>query len=123
MDNNEDGYYSANTSMMSLNEEKEIPTLGGSLQTTGSNAHVHEELEPQQENERPDNTDTDSAYDSESLLGDDTLSLASYITEYRYEHGRRYHAYSDGAYWGPNDERSSDIQDLAHHVSSLRYLL
>lgn len=41
----------------------------------------------------------DSAYDSESLLGDDTVTLASYITDYRYENGRRYHAYRDGAYW------------------------
>lgn len=41
----------------------------------------------------------DSAYDSESLLGDDTVTLATYITDYRYENGRRYHAYRDGAYW------------------------
>jgi len=43
--------------------------------------------------------DHDSAYDSESLIGDDTLTLASYITDYRFENGRRYHAYRDGAYW------------------------
>jgi hypothetical protein len=46
-----------------------------------------------------DHSDVDSAYDGASLLGDDTRSLASYITDYRYEHGRRYHAYRDGAYW------------------------
>jgi hypothetical protein len=44
-------------------------------------------------------SDSDSAYDGESLLGDDTRSLASYITHYRYENGRRYHSYRDGAYW------------------------
>jgi hypothetical protein len=43
--------------------------------------------------------DFDSAYDSESLIGGDTMTLASYITDYRFEHGRRYHAYRDGAYW------------------------
>jgi hypothetical protein len=46
-----------------------------------------------------DDFDGDSAYDSASLIGDDTNTLASYITDYRYEHGRRYHAYRDGAYW------------------------
>jgi hypothetical protein len=37
-----------------------------------------------------DNFDNDSAYDSSSLLGDDTQTLASFITDYRYENGRRY---------------------------------
>ncbi|KAF2099340.1 S-adenosyl-L-methionine-dependent methyltransferase [Rhizodiscina lignyota] len=58
----------------------------------------------------------DSAYDSESLLGDDTMTLASFITEYRTENGRQYHAYRDGAYWGPNDEPANETQDLAHHM-------
>jgi len=46
-----------------------------------------------------DESEVDSAYGSESLIGDDTVTLASYITDYRYEHGRRYHAYRDGSYW------------------------
>ena len=29
----------------------------------------------------------------------DTTSINSAITAYRYENGRRYHAYKDGAYW------------------------
>lgn len=29
----------------------------------------------------------------------DSSTLASYVTEYRIENGRRYHAYKDGAYW------------------------
>ncbi len=47
-----------------------------------------------------DNTfdDNDSAF-GESLIGCDTDTLASYITDYRYENGRRYHAYRDGEYW------------------------
>ncbi|KAF2400542.1 S-adenosyl-L-methionine-dependent methyltransferase [Trichodelitschia bisporula] len=66
-----------------------------------------------------DRFDQDSAYDEESLLGDDTMTLASYITNYRYENGRRYHAYRDGAYWGPNDEPASEQMDLAHHMYAL----
>lgn len=50
-------------------------------------------------NEDYEEQDFDSAYDSESLIGGDTMTLASYITDYRFEHGRRYHAYRDGAYW------------------------
>lgn len=41
----------------------------------------------------------DSAYDESSLIGDDTKTLSTYITDYRYEFGRRYHSYRDGAYW------------------------
>ncbi|KAL4865513.1 hypothetical protein BDV12DRAFT_174479 [Aspergillus spectabilis] len=63
-----------------------------------------------------DLTDTDSAYGEDSLIGDDTETLTSYITDYRYEFGRRYHAYHDGAYWGPNDENANEQQDLAHHM-------
>jgi hypothetical protein len=40
----------------------------------------------------------DSAFGG-SLIGCDTDTLASYITDYRYENGRRYHAYKDGEYW------------------------
>lgn len=43
--------------------------------------------------------DSDSAYGGDSLIGDDTKTLSTYITQHRYEYGRRYHAYRDGAYW------------------------
>lgn len=46
-----------------------------------------------------DDGDGDSAYGEDSLIGDDTMTLDSYITDYRYEFGRRYHSYHDGAYW------------------------
>ncbi|KAH8821457.1 S-adenosyl-L-methionine-dependent methyltransferase [Xylogone sp. PMI_703] len=62
-----------------------------------------------------DGSDGDSAFGG-SLIGCDTDTLASYITDYRYENGRRYHAYRDGEYWGPNDESANDQQDLAHHM-------
>ncbi|KAH8423768.1 class I SAM-dependent methyltransferase [Aspergillus melleus] len=60
--------------------------------------------------------DSDSAFSGDSLLGDDTKTLSTYITDYRYEFGRRYHSYHDGAYWGPNDEIANEFQDLAHHM-------
>ncbi|KAL4876698.1 S-adenosyl-L-methionine-dependent methyltransferase [Aspergillus karnatakaensis] len=63
-----------------------------------------------------DLSDTDSAFGDDSLIGDDTKTLSAYITDYRYEFGRRYHSYRDGAYWGPNDEPANDQQDLAHHM-------
>lgn len=42
--------------------------------------------------------DNDSAFGG-SLVGLDTDSLQSYITNYTYENGRRYHGYRDGEYW------------------------
>lgn len=42
--------------------------------------------------------DNDSALGG-SLIGYDTQTVASYMTDYRYENGRRYHAYRDGEYW------------------------
>ncbi|KAE8151780.1 S-adenosyl-L-methionine-dependent methyltransferase [Aspergillus avenaceus] len=41
------------------------------------------------------------------------------ITSYRYENGRRYHAYRDGAYWGPNDETQNEQLDIAHHMFTM----
>jgi hypothetical protein len=59
---------------------------------------------------------SDSGFDSGSLLGDETNSLASSILHHRIENGRQYHAYRDGAYWGPNDELAKEILDFAHHM-------
>jgi SAM-dependent methyltransferase len=62
--------------------------------------------------------------DTDSSFGDDTesytTSLKSSITKYRYENGRRYHAFKDGSYFLPNDEDESDRLDLFHHIMSLR---
>ncbi|KAH7068566.1 S-adenosyl-L-methionine-dependent methyltransferase [Paraphoma chrysanthemicola] len=60
--------------------------------------------------------ESDSAFDSGSLLGDETDTLASSILNHRIENGRQYHAYRDGAYWGPNDELAKEILDFAHHM-------
>ncbi len=53
----------------------------------------------QDEDDEEAGFDDDSAYDGGSLIGCDTDTLASYITDYTYENGRRYHAYRDGEYW------------------------
>ncbi|EFR03995.1 UMTA [Nannizzia gypsea CBS 118893] len=49
----------------------------------------------------------------------DTTSIKTDICAYRFENGRRYHAYKDGAYWGPNDDRQNEQLDIAHHMFSL----
>lgn len=54
---------------------------------------------PQDQDLDMNTLDADSAYGDDSLLGDDTRTLSEYITDYRYEFGRRYHSYRDGAYW------------------------
>jgi hypothetical protein len=43
----------------------------------------------------------------------ETTSLNSSIFRHREENGRRYHAYKDGEYWGPNDEKQSEQLDIA----------
>jgi SAM-dependent methyltransferase len=64
-----------------------------------------------------DNAETDSAY-AESL-GSSTTSLGESIIGYKYENGRRYHAYRDGEYPLPNDEKEQDRLDLLHHIFKL----
>ncbi|KIN03515.1 hypothetical protein OIDMADRAFT_102037 [Oidiodendron maius Zn] len=46
----------------------------------------------------------------------DTISLDSAITQYRLENGRRYHAYRDGNYWAPNDEKQNESLDIDHNT-------
>ncbi|KAL2836750.1 S-adenosyl-L-methionine-dependent methyltransferase [Aspergillus pseudodeflectus] len=46
----------------------------------------------------------------------DLTSLRSSIVDYRYENGRRYHAFRAGAYWGPNDEKAQDHLDIGCKV-------
>jgi hypothetical protein len=67
------------------------------------------------DNDAPDD-ESDSAFDGGSLLEDETDTLASSILNHRMENGRQYHAYRDGAYWGPNDELAKEILDFAHHM-------
>ncbi|KAL4864719.1 hypothetical protein BDV12DRAFT_7925 [Aspergillus spectabilis] len=48
-----------------------------------------------------------------------TSSLTSSIANYQYENGRRYHAYRQGEYMFPNDEREQKRLDLHHHICNL----
>jgi hypothetical protein len=66
----------------------------------GSTAHHedHEFTDYDNDGEGEMYNDNDSAFGG-SLMGWDSDSLASYITDYRYENGRRYHAFRDGEYW------------------------
>ncbi|KAL3422374.1 methyltransferase [Phlyctema vagabunda] len=61
--------------------------------------------------------------DADSSLGSDisstSTSLTSSIRDYKYENGRRYHAYREGEYVLPNDEKEQDRMDLHHHVFRL----
>jgi hypothetical protein len=75
----------------------------------------HEEVEdpavrPEDGPIEPD-TDSDSSY-SKSTGVTDTESLKSSIMEYKWVHGRRFHAYGDGTYWGANDDRQQEAEDL-----------
>ncbi|KAL2822794.1 S-adenosyl-L-methionine-dependent methyltransferase [Aspergillus cavernicola] len=51
--------------------------------------------------------------------GSTTSSLASSVINYQYENGRRYHAYREGEYMFPNDEREQERLDLHHHICKL----
>ncbi|KAI9815379.1 MAG: hypothetical protein M1832_005518 [Thelocarpon impressellum] len=62
--------------------------------------------------------DTDSALASDSGTAY-TGSLASSVLDYKYENGRRYHAFREGQYLWPNDESEQDRLDLFHHIFRL----
>ncbi|KAF2083367.1 S-adenosyl-L-methionine-dependent methyltransferase [Saccharata proteae CBS 121410] len=68
-----------------------------------------------------ENLEVDSSWnEADSTFGDcpdsATTSLASDVVNYRYEHGRRYHAIEDGRYTLPNDEEEADRLNLQHRV-------
>jgi hypothetical protein len=89
-----DGYHSASVSQVSLKEETEEPE-----EYMDEGEHQDFLLNQEDHPRSRRGSDVDSAYDNESLLDEGTRTLASFITDYRFEHGRRYHAYKDGAYW------------------------
>ncbi|OCL08663.1 S-adenosyl-L-methionine-dependent methyltransferase [Glonium stellatum] len=64
--------------------------------------------------------DSEPMDDVDSTNGEDldstATSLASAATHYRYEHGRRYHAYKDGKYHLPNDEQEISRLELQHRI-------
>ncbi|QKX57587.1 uncharacterized protein TRUGW13939_04705 [Talaromyces rugulosus] len=63
--------------------------------------------------------DVDSSYGDDSDSESQTTSLKSSVTNYVYENGRRYHAFRQGSYWGPNDDLACDNLDLFHHLFTL----
>ncbi|RSL49825.1 hypothetical protein CEP54_012244 [Fusarium duplospermum] len=63
--------------------------------------------------------DNDSAYAASGNSASYQTSLASSIINYKYENGRRYHAFRAGTYILPNDDTEQDRMDLAHHISRL----
>lgn len=76
-----------------------------------------------------DSTDDSFSDTGDSALGSEgeydpstyTASLTSSITSYRFQHGRRYHAYQDGRYDLPNDEQEQERMDLQYHALRLAY--
>ncbi|EUC34953.1 hypothetical protein COCCADRAFT_92254 [Bipolaris zeicola 26-R-13] len=61
--------------------------------------------------------ETDSAFGDDSAS--ETTSLKSAVVNYKYRNGRRYHAYKEGSYWGPNDETQAEQLDIVHHICLL----
>lgn len=45
-----------------------------------------------------------------------STSMTSAVTEFRFDHGRRYHAFAENAYWLPNDDIEIERLDIQHHV-------
>src|SRR5436305_513470 len=86
--------------------------------TPGSTIKGIAPLTPWQRLAEEDGSDTDSAYGSSSFSAF-TSSLTSSIVDYKYENGRRYHAYRAGAYALPNDELEQDRLDFRHHIFRL----
>ncbi|KAL4971038.1 class I SAM-dependent methyltransferase [Aspergillus stella-maris] len=60
----------------------------------------------------------DSDYASEAGASS-TTSLASSILSYQYENGRRYHAYRQGEYMFPNDDREQERLELHSHICNM----
>jgi hypothetical protein len=57
----------------------------------------------------------DYTYNPEEIA-DSTRTEASSTRDYKYEHGRRYHAYREGSYPMPNDDLNTEHEHIAHHM-------
>lgn len=64
-------------------------------------------------------TEDDLDYLPDSDVASSRLSVSSGVRNYPYENGRRYHAYREGEYVIPNDDREQDRLDLHHHIFRL----
>ncbi|KMU88301.1 UMTA [Coccidioides immitis H538.4] len=87
---------------------------------TTSSTREPPEASPQQPAIVP--ADDHDLYDGDSdaaSFESSTASLTSSILGHKYENGRRYHAYREGSYVIPNDEREQDRLDLQHHIYNM----
>lgn len=57
--------------------------------------------------------ESDAGYESDRASFAST-SLSSSVTDYLFEHGRRYHRFREGRYNFPNDEAEQDREDMKH---------
>lgn len=87
-------------------------------QETMAEASAAETPPPELEVEADDDHDS-AAGDLE--LHSSTASIGSSVMKFREENGRTYHAYQDGKYMLPNDEREKDRLDLQHHLFTLTF--
>lgn len=58
---------------------------------------------------------SDYIYDEEGIA-DTARTEASSTRDFKYEHGRRYHAYREGSYPMPNDDLNTEHEKIAHHM-------
>lgn len=63
-----------------------------------------------------DDCDSDEKLSFDKNAVSSTKSVSSSILNYRIENGRSYHAFRDGSYLYPNDERENDRLDHQHHI-------
>ncbi|KAK1498233.1 TAM domain methyltransferase [Colletotrichum tamarilloi] len=68
-----------------------------------------------------DHDESDAESNLGSSVASSSTSVSSSILEYRIENGRTYHAYKDGKYFFPNDERENDRLDLQHNLFILTF--
>ncbi|KAM0368717.1 hypothetical protein ACHAPK_006376, partial [Fusarium culmorum] len=72
------------------------------------------------------NLEVDDDLDANDSLHNSSIGASSYLSSlqsniynYRFENGRRYHAFREGTYLVPNDDEEQDRMDLVHHIYSL----
>ncbi|KAH7007181.1 UMTA methyltransferase family protein [Ilyonectria destructans] len=63
--------------------------------------------------------DTESVFNDSEASVSYLASLNSSVLNYKYENGRRYHAFHEGAYLVPNDDEEQERMDLGHHIYRL----
>ncbi|KAF4954400.1 hypothetical protein FSARC_12143 [Fusarium sarcochroum] len=87
---------------------------------------AHEEIVPAgvvgHEPLQDDNgSENDAGYAASEASASFLSSLNSSVFQYKYENGRRYHAFREGAYLVPNDDEEQERMDLAHHIYGLLF--